>query len=53
MKSERLFGFALKKLGVPRNQFKIMTKGAPMTGDETRSLVEEQLKALNLDYIDF
>jgi len=53
MKSERLFGFALKKLGVPRNQFKIMTKGAPMTGDETRSLVEEQLKALDLDYIDF
>jgi len=53
MKSERLFGFALKKLGVPRNQFKMMTKGAPMTGDETRKLVEEQLKALNLDYIDF
>jgi uncharacterized protein len=53
MKSERLFGFTLKKLGVPRNQFKIMTKGAPMTGDETRSLVEEQLKALGLDYIDF
>ena len=53
IKSERLFGFTLKNLGVPRNQFKIMTKGAPMTGDETRSLVEEQLKALDLDYIDF
>ena len=53
MKSERLFGFTLKNLGVPRNQFKMMTKGAPMTGDETRSLVEEQLKALDLDYIDF
>ena len=53
MKSERLFGFTLKNLGVPRNQFKMMTKGAPMTGNETRSLVEEQLKALDLDYIDF
>ena len=53
IKSELLFGHALKELGVPRNQFKIMTKGAPMSGDETRRLVEEQLKALNLDYIDF
>ncbi|MBT7521668.1 MAG: aldo/keto reductase [Nitrospina sp.] len=53
MKSELLFGHALKELGVPRNKFKIMTKGAPMSGDETRRLVEEQLKALNLDYIDF
>ena len=53
IKSELLFGHALKELGVPRNKFKIMTKGAPMSGDETRRLVEEQLKALNLDYIDF
>ena len=53
IKSELLFGHALKELGVPRNQFKIMTKGAPMSGDETRRLIEEQLKALNLDYIDF
>ena len=53
IKSELLFGHALKELGVPRNQFKMMTKGAPMSGDETRRLVEEQLKALKLDYIDF
>ena len=53
MKSEPLFGHALKELGVPRKQFKMMTKGAPMSGDETRSLVEEQLEALGLDYIDF
>ena len=53
IKSELLFGHALTELGVPRNQFKIMTKGAPMSGDETRRLIEEQLKALNLDYIDF
>ena len=53
MKSELLFGHALKELGVPRKQFKMMTKGAPMSGDETRSLVEEQLEALDLDYVDF
>ena len=53
MKSEHLFGIALNELGVPRSQFKMMTKGAPMTGDETRKLVEEQLKALQLDYVDF
>lgn len=53
MKSENLFGIALKELGTPRDQFKMMTKGAPMTGDETRSLVEEQLKSLKLDFVDF
>ena len=53
MKSEHLFGRALKELNVSRNQFKMMTKGAPKTADETRSLVEEQLKALNLDQVDF
>ena len=53
MKSELLFGHALKELGVPRKQFKMMTKGAPMSGDGTRSLVEEQLEALGLDYVDF
>ena len=53
IKSEFLFGHALKELGVPRNKFKMMTKGAPMSGDETRNLVEEQLKALGIDHIDF
>jgi uncharacterized protein len=53
IKSENLFGFALKELGISRNKFKLMTKGAPMSGDETRKLVEEQLEALKLDYIDF
>ena len=53
MKSEHLYGVALKELGVPRDQFKMMTKGAPMTADETRRLVEEQLEALQLEYIDF
>jgi len=53
MKSESLYGVALKELGVPRASFKMMSKGAPMTGDETRALVEEQLTALKLDYHDF
>ena len=53
VKSEHLYGKVLKELGTPRTQFKMMTKGAPMTGDETRALVEQQLEALQLDYIDF
>ncbi|MBT3923996.1 MAG: aldo/keto reductase [Nitrospina sp.] len=53
MKSENLYGVALKELGVPRESFKMMTKGAPMTGEETRGLVEEQLTSLKLDYLDF
>ncbi len=53
MKSENLYGVALKELGTPRASFKIMTKGAPVTGEETRVLVEEQLRSLKLDYLDF
>lgn len=53
VKSEHLYGKVLKELGTPRTQFKMMTKGSPMTGDETRALVEQQLEALQLDTIDF
>jgi uncharacterized protein len=53
VKSEHLYGAALKELAVPRDQYKMMTKGAPMTADETKELVESQLKALQLDYVDF
>lgn len=53
MKSENLYGVALKELGVPRENFKMMTKGAPMTGEETRALVEGQLTSLKLDHLDF
>ncbi len=53
MKSENLYGVALKELGVPRQSFKLMTKGAPMSGQETRALVEEQLVSLKMDYLDF
>ncbi len=53
MKSENLYGVALKELGAPRESFKMMTKGAPMTGEETRKFIEEQLVSLKLDYLDF
>ncbi len=53
VKSEHLYGRVLKELGTPRTHFKMMTKGSPMTGDETRALVEQQLEALQLDFIDF
>jgi len=53
VKSEHLYGTALKELGTPRSDFKMMTKGAPMTADATRRMVEEQLNALQLDYVDF
>ncbi len=53
MKSEHLFGQVLDELKVPRTQFKMMTKGAPMTADDTLRLVDEQLQTLRLDHIDF
>ena len=53
MKSEHLFGLVLDELKVPRTRYKMMTKGAPTTADETRRLVEEQLEALRLDHVDF
>ena len=53
MKSENLYGVVLKELGPARESFKMMTKGAPMTGGETRALVEEQLTSLKMDYLDF
>lgn len=53
MKSESLYGVALQELNIPRDRYKMMTKGAPMSADETRKLVEEQLTHLKLDYVDF
>jgi len=53
VKGEHLFGAALREIGRPRGEYKVMTKGAPMTGVETRALVEKQLAALGLDYVDF
>ncbi len=53
VKSEGLYGKAFQELGTPRKKFKMMTKGAPQTADETRAMVEEQLETLKMDYVDF
>ena len=53
-KSETAYGIALNDvLSVPRDSYLLMTKGNPKTADETRTLVEEQLKTLKTDYFDF
>ena len=51
-KSEHCYGHVLDELKVPRHHYRLMTKGAPMTADETKRMVEEQLKALRTDHID-
>jgi len=52
-KSEKAFGLALKQLALPRDDYYLMTKGAPETASEVRSLVEEQLSVLGVDHFDF
>ena len=53
-KSETAYGIALNDvLKVPRDSYLLMTKGNPKTAEETRTLVEEQLKTLKTDYFDF
>ena len=52
-KSEHAYGRVLnQELKIPRSSYRLMTKGAPKTADETRRLVDEQLKALRTDRID-
>lgn len=53
VKSEHVYGRVLnQELAVPRDRYHLMTKGAPKTGDETRTMVERQLAALQTDHID-
>ncbi|MFO7657276.1 MAG: aldo/keto reductase [Bacteroidales bacterium] len=53
-KSEHALGTAINDiLKIRRNIYYLMTKGAPKTAAETRSLVELQLKTLKTDYFDF
>jgi len=42
-----------EELRVPRDRYLFMTKGAPDSADATRKMVENQLRALRLDRIDF
>ncbi len=53
-KSEHCYGRVLnQELRVPRDSYFFMTKGAPSTGDETKRLIEEQLRTLGMSYFDF
>ena len=53
VKSEHAYGRVLnQELAIPRDRYHLMTKGAPKSGDETRTMVERQLAALQTDHID-
>ncbi|WP_206082074.1 aldo/keto reductase [Maribellus sediminis] len=53
-KSETVYGKVLnEELKVPRNSYHLMTKGNPLTAEDTRKLVEKQLVDLQTDYFDF
>jgi predicted aldo/keto reductase-like oxidoreductase len=53
-KSEHCYGIVLNdELKLPRSSYYLMTKGAPESAQEVRSHVQEQLKALKTDYLDF
>lgn len=52
-KSEHCYGVVLdQELGLRRDSYFLMTKGSPMTGEETHRLLEEQLRGLRTDRID-
>jgi len=53
-KSETVYGKVLNdELNIPRNSYHLMTKGNPMTANEMLEIVENQLRDLQTDYIDF
>jgi len=53
-KSEHCYGRVLNdELKLPRDRYFFMTKGAPTSGEETKRMVFEQLRALRMDYFDF
>lgn len=53
-KSETVYGKVLnEELMIPRTSYHLMTKGNPLTADETFEMVENQLRDLQTDYIDF
>ncbi len=52
--SEKVYGIVLNDiLRIKRSDYLFMTKGWPKTGDETKQVIEEQLKMLKMDYLDF
>ncbi len=53
-KSEHVYGRVLNdELKIKRDSYFLMTKGNPKTAEDTRKMVEHQLKALKTDYFDF
>lgn len=53
-KSETVYGKVLnEELFIPRNSYHLMTKGNSLTADELYETVENQLRALQTDYLDF
>ncbi len=53
-KSEHAYGRVLNdELRINRDSYFLMTKGAPKTANETRKMLESQLKALKTDHLDF
>lgn len=54
IKSESAYGKVLNnELSVPRNSYHLMTKSNPLSADEMRKRVEQQLNLLQTDYFDF
>jgi uncharacterized protein len=54
VKSEHAYGYVLNtELGIPRNDYFLMTKGAPKDASDARKMVESQLQALQTDHLDF
>ena len=53
-KSETVYGKVLnEELKIPRSSYHLMTKGNGFTASEMRKMVENQLKDLQTDYLDF
>lgn len=53
-KSEHCYGVVLDEvLRVPRDRYFLMTKGAPESGEDAHRMLEEQLRGLRTDHIDF
>jgi hypothetical protein len=50
--SERLYGATFPRLRQKREEFYLMTKGAPRSYDEAKRVVEEQLRRLGVDRFD-
>lgn len=53
-KSETVYGKVLnEELKIPRDSYHLMTKGSSVNADDMRKMVENQLNALQTDYLDF